>query len=161
MAYVPKYPPPRQAAVPSAILMLRGFKTYAAMAQNFLDIANEAVKYAYYNATPAIHALQDYLGISAGWINAMDYDCLVDGVLLKTCRFDAASGAVIINGKPVVDPAIAWATVDGNPPPPYKPLRHVEGSGADLLTAFLHAGTQSAYLKSLGLTDEAIAAARA
>lgn len=147
---------------PSAILMLRDFKSYAAAAQNFLDLPTIPEKFLFWTSTTSIWPLQKYLGVNGNWINALSYDGLANGVMLPQCHFDKAANKVTIDGKPVDNPTLGWATADGQAPAQYKPLGPpAAATGADILAMFLKVGTQSSYLRGLGLTQEAIDAARA
>jgi hypothetical protein len=158
----------RTPPAPTAIQMLRNFKQVAALVQAFLDCPNELVKYCLYREEPMLRSIpRDSLGVSAGWINACSYDGLLDGVSVFQCSVDDSARTVSINGASPVpvtasSPANGWATGDGQPPDFYQPLGRVSKSGADIVADFLRqsaAGSQ--YLRNLGLTEEAIAAARA
>jgi hypothetical protein len=153
---------------PTAIQMLHNFKSTAALAQAFLDCPNEMAKYCLYREEPLLRSIpREMLGVSAGWINACSYDGLLDGVSVFQCSVDEFARTVSINGAPPIpitatSPTNGWATGDGRPPDFYQPLARVNKSGADIVADFLRqsaAGSQ--YLRNLGLTEEAIAAARA
>lgn len=166
MAYRPQFPNTRPAPAPTAIQMLRNFKQVAALAQAFLDCPNEIVKYCLYREEPTLRSIpRELLGVSAGWINACDADGLLDNVSVHQCNVDAEAKTVSINGAPPVpvtatSPTQGWATADGHPPDFYQPLGRVNKSGADIVAEFLRQATTSSYLRGLGLTEEAIAAAR-
>jgi hypothetical protein len=157
----------RTPPAPTAIQMLRNFKQVAALVQAFLDCPNELVKYCLYREEPMLRSIpRDSLGVSAGWINACSYDGLLDNVSVFQCSVDDSARTVSINGAapiPVTatSPTNGWATGDGQPPDFYQPLGLVNKSGADIVADFLRQSTSSSYLRGLGLTEEAIAAARA
>lgn len=150
-----------QSRAPAAIMMLHDFKAYAAAAQNFLDLPTVPEKFGFWHASQGLWPLQDYLGITANWINALSYDGLANGVGLAHTSFDKAANKLVVNGAPVDGPTLGWATADDQAPSYYKPLGHVNGSGADVVANFLRNSMQSSYLRGLGLTQEAIDAARA
>jgi hypothetical protein len=173
---IPIPPPPERTAMsfefarraptePTALQLLHNFKTAAALVQAFLDCPNEMVKYCLYYEEPLLHAVPfNQLGISAGWINACNYDGLLNGVSVHQCNVDSLGQTVSISGGAPVQvtatsPTVGWATADGRPPNFYVPLRRVSGSGTDIVANFLRQGLMSSYLRGLGLTEEAIAAA--
>lgn len=145
---------------PMAIILLQGFKQYAAVVDRFFA-GNECEKAVMYvmgiQPLPVLPFAS--LGITPQWVNALDYDGLANGVPINQCGYDGAH--MTIKGEAVTNPTLTWATVDGQPTPGYAPSVATGQTGADVLAAFLSQGAvPGSYLYSLGLTPEAIAAAR-
>lgn len=142
---------------PTAIQILHNFKEVAALAQKFIDEKNEGVRFLIWRSSHYFAALQDELGIPAGWINALSYEGLLNGVSLHQCQFNAATGAVTIGGHITTAPAFGWT--GGHAPAYYQAVNTKGKTGVEVVAEELRKATASKYLRGLGLTDTAIAQA--
>ena len=127
---------------PVALQMLHDFNGFAAKIDAFNKQPNDGAKYLYLRDNGPFPT-NEFMGITPGWVNAVFYEGELDGRNVSSFRGD---------------PAVAkftWAL--GVPPSIYAAPTPVDGRTA--LKAYLtSASSQSAYLRNLGLTPEAIAA---
>lgn len=142
--------------VPLAVGMLRDFHNVAARIDKFLSLPNDGVKYVYWRNDSQLRALQSQLGISAGWINAVDNEGLLNDISVHQCTYDQTKGKLLILGTPVVDARFTWD--NGLMPDYYHSLSVREGAnGSDLLAGYLRAASASRHLREdYGLTEAAI-----
>ena len=136
-AFTPKQPEP------VALQMLHDFNGFAAQIDAFRNAPNEGAKYLY-RRDHGPWPTDDYLGITAGWLNAVDGEGLLNGKTVRSFRGD---------------PNTAVFTWVAGTPPAYYVAPQAIADGKTVLRKYLtDMSAASTYLRNLGLTPEAIAA---
>lgn len=131
---------------PVALQMLHDFNGFAAKIDAFRNAPNEGAKYLYLRDHGPFPT-NEYLGITPGWINAVDGEGLLNGKTVRSFRGDPNTAA------------FTW--VSGSPPSYYQaPGPLLLGDGRHTLEKYLmDMANASSYLRGLGLTPEAVASA--
>lgn len=132
----------RAPAEPVALQMLHDFSHVAAKIDAFKAQPNEGARYLYYTQN-APWPTNEYMGITPGWLNAVEYEGELNGQPVSNFRGDPTTAI------------FTWA--HSMPPGYYVPPATI-ADGRTVLTKFLaDMANASPYLRSLGLTQEAIA----
>lgn len=130
-------------AEPVALQMLHDFKGFAAKIDAFNKQPNDGAKYLYLRDNGPFPT-DEFMGVTPGWKNAVMYEGELNNTPVSSFRGDPAQAD------------FSWAL--GSPPPNYVAPTPVDGRTA--LKAYLtQAAKDSPFLRGLGLTPEAIAAA--
>lgn len=140
---------------PVAIEMLHNFREYADKIDTFRELESDAEKYVFWHSE-YLWPPRDMMGITDGWVNAMSYLALANGVKVTMYSWDKASGKIKRKGQTVDNPTLTWNTHDGNPPDYFQDLRAIQPGKVVLAQYLVNASNTSAYLRALGLTPAAI-----
>lgn len=128
---------------PLALLLLQSFSWVVGQMDRFKALPNDGAKYLLFVNGMNPRPPQELLGITAGWLNAVAYEGLLDGKPVSSYT-EAPAGAVF-----------TWA--HSVPPAYYVPLATTADSRSSLVGYLTQMSQESSYLRGLGLTAEAIA----
>ena len=135
-AFTPKPP------APAAVQMLNDFDATVAKINAFATAPNDGAKYLYLRDNGPFPT-DEYMGVPAGWKNAVDGEGELNGRTVRSFTGDPNTAT------------FTWAL--GSPPGYYVAPQAIDGK-AVLKKYLTDMANASPYLRSLGLTPEAVAA---